>query len=39
MEKDKKKKKKKIKINGARIFAIVLLIIMVGSMIAGLIFA
>lgn len=33
------KKKGKKKINGARIFAIGLLIIMVGSMIAGLFFA
>ena len=39
MEKQNKKKKKKFKINGPRIFAIALLIIMVGSMIAGLIFA
>ena len=40
MDKDKKKKKKKkFKINGARVFAIALLIIMIGSMIAGLIFA
>ena len=38
MEKNKKKKKK-FKINGPRIFAIALLIIMIGSMIAGLIFA
>jgi len=30
--------KKKKKINGPRIFAIVLLVIMIGSMIAGLIF-
>ena len=34
-----KKKKGKYKINAARIFAISLLIIMVGSMIAGLFFA
>ena len=33
-----KQNKKKKKINGARIFAIALLIIMIGSMIAGLIF-
>ena len=39
MEKDKKKKKKKVKFNAARIFAITLLIIMIGSMIAGLIFS
>lgn len=39
MEKDKKKKKKKSKITAARIFAITLLIIMIGSMIAGLIFS
>ena len=32
------KNKKKKKINSARIFAITLLIIMIGSMIAGLIF-
>lgn len=38
MEKQKKKNKK-IKINGPRIFAICLLIIMIGSMIAGLIFS
>lgn len=37
MEKQKKKKKKQI--NVARIFAIFLLVVMVGSMIAGLIFA
>ena len=37
METHKKKKKKKI--NAARIFAIGLLVIMVGSMIASLIFA
>ena len=35
----KQNKKKKNKINGPRIFAIALLIIMVGSMKAGLIFA
>lgn len=33
-----KKKKKKKKINGARIFAITLLVIMLGSMVASLIF-
>ena len=33
-----KKKKKKKKINGGRIFAIALLVIMLGSMLAGLFF-